>query len=111
MNNKINELNDEIAKVQNGSLVSLGEFTPTVTHSIYKSNQDINGIYTKVTYKRGDGTTYKVSEISNIDDYGNYTRQTIYYYNVDGVTLDRTEVYDITYNSDGDIESEVLTNA
>lgn len=107
----IDELNSEVAKVQDGSLVSYGEFTPTVTHSIYKSNQDDNGLYTTVTYKRADGTTYKVSELSNADNDGNYGTQTITYYEADGSTVDKTEVYAITYNSDGDVESEVLTNA
>lgn len=107
---KITELNKEIAKVQDGSLVTQGEFNPTVTYSTYKTNQDINGIYTTVTYKRADGTTHKVSELSNpVDD--KYTTQTVTYYQADGLTVDKTEVYTITYNADGDVESEVLTNA
>lgn len=108
---KLNELNAEINKIQDGSMVTLGEFRPTVTYSTYKSNQDNNGIYTTVTYKRADGTTYKVSELSNANDNGNYTTQTITYYAADGVAVDKTEVYNITYNADGDVESEVLTNA
>ena len=108
---KINELNKEIQKVQDGSLVTVGEFRPTVTYSMYKSNLDNNGIYTTVTYKRADGSTYKVSQLSNINDNGNYTTQTITYYLADGTTVDKTEVYSINYNADGDVESEVLTNA
>lgn len=111
VDNKIDELNTEIAKVQDGSLVTLGEFNPTITYSTYKSNLDANGIYTTVTYKRADGTTYKVSELSNVDDNGNYTTQTITYYEADGVAVDKTEVYNITYNAEGNVESEVLTNA
>lgn len=111
VNECITTLNSEVSKVQDGSLVSYGEFNPTVTYSTYKSNQDDNGIYTTVTYKRADGTTYKVSELSNADDNGNYTTQTITYYATDGSTVDKTEVYTITYNSDGDVESEVLNNA
>lgn len=107
----INELNSEVAKVQDGSLVSYGEFNPTVTYSTYKSNRDDNGIYTTVTYKRADGTTNKVSELSNADDNGNYGTQTVTYYEADGSTVDKTEVYTITYNDDGDVESEVLINA
>lgn len=108
---KLAELDAEIQKVQDGSLVTQGEFNPTVTYSTYKSNQDDNGIYTTVTYKRADGTTHKVSELSNVDDNGNYTTQTVTYYQADGSTVDKTEVYTITYNADGDVESEVLTNA
>lgn len=107
----INTLNNEVAKVQDGSLVSYGEFTPTVTHSIYKSNQDDNGIYTTVTYLRTDGTTYKVSQLSNADNDGNYGTQTVTYYDLDGATIDKTEVYTITYDDNGNVESEVLTNA
>ena len=108
---KLNTLDEEIAKVQDGSLVTLGEFNPTITYSTYKTNQDANGIYTTVTYKRADGTIYKVSQLSNADDNGNYTTQTVTYYQADGTTVDKTEVYAITYNADGDVESEVLTNA
>lgn len=107
---KLVALDAEIQKVQDGSLVTLGEFNPTVTYSTYKTNRDANGIFTTVTYKRANGTTYKVSELSNPVD-GNYTTQTVTYYQADGVTVDRTEVYTITYNADGDVESEVLTNA
>lgn len=107
---KLAELNAEIQKVQDGSLVTLGEFAPTITYSIYKTNQDGNGVFTKVTYKRVDGSIYKESELSNPVD-GNYTTQTITYYQADGTTVDKTEVYTITYNADGDVESEVLTNA
>lgn len=106
----IDELNVEIAKVQDGSLVTFNEFNPTITYSTYKSNQDVNGIYTTVTYKRADGTIYKVSQLSNAVD-GNYTTQTVTYYQADGTTVDKTEVYTITYNADGDVESEVLKNA
>ena len=106
----IDELNVEITKVQDGSLVTVSEFKPTITYSTYKTNQDANGIYTTVTYKRADGTTYKVSELSNAVD-GNYTTQTVTYYQADGTTVDKTEVYTITYNAEGDVESEVLTNA
>lgn len=107
---KLDTLDEEIAKVQDGSLVTVADFKPTVTYSTYKSNQDGNGIYRTVTYKRADGTTYKVSELSNPVD-GNYTTQTVTYYQADGSTVDKTEVYTITYNGDGDVESEVLTNA
>lgn len=108
---KLAALDAEIQKVQDGSLVTVGEFKPTVTYSTYKTNQDDNGVYTKVTYKRADGSTYKVSELSNANDDGNYTTQTITYYQANGTTVDKTEVYTITYNADGDVESEVLTNA
>lgn len=108
VDDKIAELNDEIEKVQDGSLVTAREFEPTVTHSIYKTNQDVNGIYVTVTYKRADGTTYKISTLSNADANGNYTTQTVKYYATNGTTVERTEVYTLTYNADGDVESEVL---
>lgn len=108
---KMAELDAEIQKVQDGSLVTLAEFNPTVTYSTYKSDVDANGVYTKVTYKRADGTNYKVSQLSNVNDNGNYETQTITYYKLDGTTVDKTEVYSINYNADGDVESEVLTNA
>lgn len=110
VDSKIRELNEEIAKVQDGSLVTQNEFKPTVTCSVYKSNRDNYGIYRRVTYKRADGTTYKISDLSNPVN-NNYTTQTVTYYQADGTTVDKTEVYTITYNIDGDVESEVLNNA
>ena len=109
-NSKMDILDAELAKIQKESLVTVAQFGPTVTYSVYKSNRDDNGIYTTVTYKRADGTIYKISELSNLID-GNYTTQTINYFKDDGSTVDKTEVYSITYNADGDVESEVLTNA
>lgn len=109
-NSKMDILDAELEKIQKETLVTLAEFNPTVTYSVYKSNKDDNGIYTNVTYKRADGTIYKISELSNLID-GNYTTQTITYYKENGSTVDKTEVYSITYNADGDVESEVLTNA
>lgn len=107
----IDELNAEIAKVQEEALVTKKEFDQTITFSTYKTNQDVNGIYTTVTYKRADGTTYKTSVLSNVDANGNYTRQTLTYYQANGTTVERTEVYTLTYNAEGDVESEVLVNA
>ena len=77
--------------------------------SIIKSNKDANGVFTKVTYKRSDGTILKTSELSNADSSGNYTTQTVKYYKLDGSTLDTTEVYTITYDDSGDVVSEILT--
>ncbi|MEL3959649.1 hypothetical protein NST17_21070 [Caldifermentibacillus hisashii] len=78
--------------------------------SVYKSNEDSNGIFTKVTWKDATGLTVKTSELSNPDADGNYLTRTVKLYNSDGVTVMKTLVYTLTYNTDGVIVSEVLSN-
>lgn len=75
--------------------------------SIYRENEDSEGIFTTITYKRNDSTIYKTSVLSNGTS-PEYTTRTITYYEDDGVTVRSTQVYTLSYNLDGDLISEVL---
>ena len=79
-----------------------------IPKSIIKSDKDANGVFTTVTYKRADGTVLKTSVLSDADSSGNYTKQTVTYYGLDGSTIDTTEVYTIAYDDAGDVVSEIL---
>ncbi|BAD74830.1 MULTISPECIES: hypothetical protein [Geobacillus] len=73
---------------------------------IYKSGKDSNGIFTIVEYKRADGTLYARSVLSGGTS-PQYTTRTITYYAANGTTVLRTDTYTLTYDTDGDLISEV----
>lgn len=73
---------------------------------IYKSEKDSNGIFTTVDYKRADGTLYARSVLSGGTS-PQYTTRTITYYAANGTTVLRTDTYKLTYDTDGDLISEV----
>lgn len=63
---------------------------------------EVNGKYTKVEYRKYDGTLFKVQELSNPDTNGNFLTQTIKYYKDDGITQDGVdEKFSITYDANG----------
>ena len=74
----------------------------------YRSGRDsVTGVYTTVEYKRKDGTLLMKSVLSNkVGD--NYTVNTRTFYILNGSTVRRTEIYDITYDVDGNPVNEVL---
>lgn len=74
--------------------------------NVYKSGKDSNGIFTTVEYKRLDGTLYARSVLSGGTS-PQYTTRTITYYDSDGTTVLKTDVYNLIYDTDGDLVSEV----
>lgn len=76
--------------------------------TVKKSGYDVNGIFTNVVFTNPAGVNVKRSVLSNPDTEGNYLVRTVTYYSIDGVSVRRQEVFDITYNADGNIVSEVL---
>ena len=79
----------------------------TTTYSTYKLNQDTNGIFTEVDYKRKDGTLILKSILSGGTS-PKYATRTETCYGADGTTVTTTKVYTIAYNASGDVISEVL---
>lgn len=75
--------------------------------SIYKSNKDINGIFTIIEYKRMDGTLYMKEELSGGTS-PEYTTKTVTYYDTDGTTVLLTRIYNLEYDENGDLISEIL---
>ncbi|WP_289142453.1 hypothetical protein [uncultured Brevibacillus sp.] len=74
----------------------------------YRSGYDsVSKIYTIVEYKRKDGTLFMKSVLSSKVG-SNYTVDTRTYYALNGTTVRNTEIYDITYDSDGSPVNEVL---
>lgn len=86
-----------------GALIELAQ-----PYTVNKSGYDVNGIFTNVVFTNPAGVNVKRSVLSNPDSEGNYKVRTVTYFGIDGVSVRRQEVYDITYNADGKVVSEVL---
>jgi hypothetical protein len=81
-------------------------------YNVTASNPDANGKYTVVTYKRTDGTTYMVSTLSNGPDAnGNYGTMTNVFYKADGVTVDHTDTWTFTHDSNGKMISRTVVTS
>ena len=79
----------------------------SINTSTYRSGLDGNGIYTVITYKRADGTNYKVSTLSGGTS-PTYTTRTVVNYGADGTTVTSTQVYTLTYADGVNLSQEVL---
>jgi hypothetical protein len=76
-------------------------------YQMVKSNKDVNGTFTQVDYKRKtDGTLSQRSVLSGGTS-PQYTTQTVTYYGTDGITVVKTDIFALSYDSDGDLLSEV----
>lgn len=75
--------------------------------SLVRSNKDANGIFTLLTWSRANATTVATSVLSGgTSPY--YTLRTVVYYDTDGVTELETIVYDLDYDLEGVLISEVI---
>ena len=92
------------ASVVQGNLAA--HLTDTTQYSTYKLNQDSNGIYTEVQYKRVNGSLIMKSILSGGTS-PLYTTRTVTNYAQNGTTITSTKVYTITYTN-GEVTSEVL---
>lgn len=76
-----------------------------------RSNRDVTGQYTTVTWKRVNNTLACVSTLSNVDaDTQLYGTRTVVYYKKDGTTLTRTIVFTLVYDSSGMLISETIAS-
>ena len=80
----------------------------TMYYTTQKINMDSNGIYTEVDHKRADGTLILKSVLSGGTS-PRYTTRTVTKYKADGTTVEWAKTFTITYDSNGNVASEVLT--
>lgn len=104
--NMVKILDPSNSFVSNNIEGALAELAQPLT--IRKSGYDVNAVFTKIVFTNSAGVTVKQSVLSNPDSNGNYLIRTVTHFGKDGVTVVKTEVYDIVYNADGNIVSEVL---
>lgn len=77
------------------------------SYKTVKSGKDANGIFTTVqSYRKSDGTLAEKSVLSGGSS-PKYTTRTDTYYGVDGITVEKTETFALTYDADGICISEV----
>lgn len=100
MANAYNILTDNNQSIEELELDGLGKL------STFRDSKDAFGVWQEIIYKRKDSTAYKISILSG-GAAPNYTTRTETYYEADGVTVLRTNVYTLTFSS-GDLVSEVL---
>lgn len=86
----------EVAELQNANELS-----------IVKSSKDSEGIFTTVTYKRKSDNTIFAKSVLSGGTSPKYTTRTITFYNADGITVKATKIYALSYDTDGDLVSEV----
>lgn len=74
--------------------------------SLYKSGKE-NGKYTILEWKRKDDTLYRKSVLSDFNG-EHYLKQTVTLYGENGTTVLETDVYTLTYDEEGNNDSEVI---
>lgn len=76
-------------------------------YKMIKSGKDSNGVFTVVEeYRKSDNTLAEKSVLSGGTS-PKYTTRTITYYGIDGTTVEKTETFTLSYDTDGDCTSEV----
>lgn len=72
--------------------------------SVYATERDAAAkVFKRIEYKRPDGTVYLVSTLSLPDEENRYTRSTIEYRGTDGLTVEETVTWSLTYDLEGNI--------
>ncbi|MMZ43495.1 hypothetical protein D1872_50460 [compost metagenome] len=79
-----------------------------VSYRTDRSGKDVNGVFTTITYKRPNGSTYKTSVLSGGTS-PKYNTRTETYYDEAGNAV-RTKMFSLTYDGDGDLIAEVPVN-
>lgn len=79
-------------------------------YSIERSNKDSNNIFTTVTYKRPDGTIFKVSLLSGQSSSPKYPTRIVRFYNAQGNSIVKTVNFQQNYDADGNWISETITS-
>lgn len=76
-------------------------------YNITKSNKDLNGIFTTVQHiRKSDRKLVRKSVLSGGTS-PHYTTRTVSYYKKDGITVEKTETFTLSYDADGDLVEEV----
>lgn len=105
----INEVNAKVESHKAESMQQIAELEKQLAnYNSYASLKDENGIFTVVEYKRTDDTTYMKSTLSNPDTNGNYQTCTWEFYDDVGTTVLYPITWQITYDGDGGVISEVI---
>lgn len=72
-----------------------------------KLNKDTNGVWVEIDKKRKTDGTLAIKSVLSGGTSPQYTTRTVTYYGTDGTTEIKTETFTISYDTDGDVSSEV----
>lgn len=75
-------------------------------YKVVKRNKDEEGIFTVVEYRRKSDDTLAIKSVLSGGISPQYTTRTITYYGVDGETIEKTSVFTLYYDDDGDLVGE-----
>ena len=75
--------------------------------NVYRTNK-VDGIFTTVEFKREDGTLAVKSQLVPPGSGPNYPTRMEYRYDATGLVVTATLEYDLSYDTDGDLISEVI---
>lgn len=111
----INDLNDNAdiidAKLKENADEIMAHKKDDAMHNIplkiIKSNKDSEGIFTTVKYRRKSDDTLSKQSVLSGGTTPQYTTRTVTYYKADGITVLKTDVFTLSYDSDGILISEV----
>jgi hypothetical protein len=107
VDDKIVPLSEEVDTVDQRVTDHLNEYMPHDDElNEYASDQDENGVYRVVDFKRLDGTLHLKSTLSNPDAQGKYQTCTLQFYEADGVTVALTKTWTFTLGEDGSFSAK-----
>jgi hypothetical protein len=110
MNALQQEIEDWFADVKaTDDFVTQGEFSPARTAPVTRLSKDSKGIFTLIEYRRRDGTLWKTSELSGGDS-PTYNQRNVKFYDTDGSTVIDEVTYDLSYDGDDDLTTEVVAS-
>lgn len=76
-------------------------------YTVTKIGKDANGIFTTVEHRRKSDNKLVRKSVLSGGTSPQYTTRTITYYKKDGLTVEKTETFTLSYDVDGDLISEV----
>lgn len=76
-------------------------------YEVHRSGKDSKGIFTVLEYRTQEGNLVMKSTLSGGTS-PKYTTRTEAWYKSDGITVDETVIFTISYDVDGDVVSEVF---
>lgn len=76
-------------------------------YTVERLRKDANGVFQEIQYKRKDGKLAIKSVLSGGTS-PKYTTRTITYYGIDGTSVEKTTITDLTYDADNDYTKEAI---
>ncbi len=98
---------DDYINFKNTTNIELDKISKKLdNYSSHMSDEDINGVFKVVEYKRLDGTLYMKSILSNPDSKGNYRNNTWEFYDETGLNRTRTINWMLTFDKNNRLVSK-----